>query len=70
VNTQVGDQIEASYNKWDFHIFKIHKMKLGTVVVILFFIGLIFAAAVWGYRQKIKRHKKKTLLAITWQGER
>jgi hypothetical protein len=59
VNTQVGDQIEASYNKWDFHIFKIHKMKLGTVVVILFFIGLIFAAAVWGYRQKDQKTQKE-----------
>jgi hypothetical protein len=39
-----------------------------TVVVILFFIGLIFAAALWGYHPKIKKnHKKRTLLAITWQ---
>jgi hypothetical protein len=48
---------EAIYNKWDFNISEIHKMKLGPLVVIPFFIGLIFAAAVWATAERSKNTK-------------
>lgn len=71
VNTQVGDDIDASTNESDFHILEFHLPTLGVGFSITLAIGLL-AFAVWYYlKRRAKKSKKKVehREALTWESQ-